>query len=385
MRGLGAILDGRAGAAPPRPSRPSRFDLGLALFATSLALFEGATRDPLPLRPLVTAVGVAIGAALVFRRTHPLPALLAGFGIAHVMTVAEVVLDLRDIGLHSSALVLLFPYALVRQGSAREIAIGFAAMFGAYVTSALMGQIEHVEEAIAGLAVLFFPAVLGASLRFRDLAHRREVEHAQIRERQMLARELHDTVAHHVAAIVIQAQAARAVAGRKPEAAADALLAIEGEAKRSLAELRSLVGALREDGPASLAPQARVDAIETLVRETERARFERTGDLEHLAPGVELALHRIAREALHNAARHAKNATRIDVRLAGEGSAVRLTVRDDGEAQAPDAGRHGFGLVGMKERAALLGGSLEAGPRPEGGWQVEAVLPRAGTPEGASA
>jgi signal transduction histidine kinase len=228
------------------------------------------------------------------------------------------------------------------------------------------------------VVVLFFPAALGASVRFWDHAQRRDVEHAKLRERQMLARELHDTVAHHVSAIVIQAQAARVVLTKRPDAAANALAAIDGEASRALADLRALVGTLRDADGAATAPQAGVREIEVLVRDLgERGVFERVGDFEHLAPAVEHALHRIARESIHNAVRHARGASRIDVRIAAESGRVRLTVRDDGEASGAPA-RSGFGLVGMKERASVLGGTLDAGPRPSGGWQVEAVLPHKG-------
>lgn len=363
-----------------RPSRPSTLDALLAVSGVVLALVEGATRDGLALRPLQIAVGVGVGASLGWRRTRPLPALVVAFGLASLLATLEIVLAYPELGLYSTALVLLHPYSLLRHGSGREVAIGLLVVLGAYLGAALAGEMHGPKDALGALIVLLFPAALGASVRFRELAHRRDVEHAQLRERQMLARELHDTVAHHVSAIVIQAQAARAVYRTRPEAAADALLAIEGEASRSLSELRSLVGALRDDAADALGPQARADAIGELVRDAgDRATFERVGDLEQLSPSVELALHRIARESLHNARKHARGATRIDVRLVVADDSVRLTVRDDGETSRAGARGHtGFGLVGMKERASLLGGTLEAGPSPSGGWQVEAVLPRGG-------
>ncbi|MBX3221871.1 MAG: sensor histidine kinase [Labilithrix sp.] len=364
--------------ASARPRRPSTLDAVLALAGIGLALLEGTTRDGLALRPLQIAVGVGMGATLRWRTTAPLPALLVAFALANLLTLVGNVLALPELGLSSSALVLLHVYSLLRHGSGREVAIGLGAVLATYVGAAVAGEMHGLKEGIGALVVLLFPAALGVAVRFRDIAHRRDVEHAQLRERQMLARELHDTVAHHVSAIVIQAQAARAVSSTRPDAAAAALLAIEGEALRSLAELRALVGALRDDDAAALTPQARAHAIEELVREAgARATFERAGDLEHLAPAVELALHRIARESLHNALQHARGATRIDVRLVAESDSVRLTVRDDGAA-SPARGRAGFGLIGMKERATLLGGSLEAGPMPAGGWQVLAVLPRGG-------
>ena len=118
--------------------------------------------------------------------------------------------------------------------------------------------------------------------------------------------------------------------------------AIESEAARSLTELRALVGALRDDEPAELAPQAGADAIEALVREVgERAHFELEGALEPLAPSVGLALHRIARESLHNIQKHARSVSRIDVRLLAERESVRLVVRDDGEPTRSTEATHG--------------------------------------------
>jgi signal transduction histidine kinase len=241
------------------------------------------------------------------------------------------------------------------------------------------GEMQTLAEAFGALVVLLFPAALAASLRFRDRALRRDIEHAQLRERQLLARELHDTVAHHLSAILIQAQAAKAVAARRPEAMREALDTVEVESARALAELRSLVGALREDEDAARTPRAKAAAIEALAREAgEHVSFVREGQSVELAPAVDLALHRIARESLHNAARHADGATRVEIKLATDGDLVRLTIRDDGRASRGSGGR-GFGIVGMRERAALLGGTLEAGPLPEGGFCVEAVLPAAGS------
>jgi len=369
---------------PPRPARPPRLDLALAALGVVLALLEGALREDLPLRPLELAVALAITATLALRTTRPFLAIAVALGLANGLTCVSLATGHAELGLATGALLLLHPYALLRHGSGREVAMGLGLILATYAFSAFAGKLHGAEEAIGSLVVLLFPAALGASVRFRDRAHRRDVEHTQLRERQMLARELHDTVAHHLAAIAIQSQAARAVLTKKPEAAATALGAIESEASRALAELRGLVGALRDDAPAALGPQAGLEAIETLAREAgEHVHFEQLGALGPIAPAVELALHRIARESLHNAAKHARGVSRIDVSLRAEGESVRLRVADDGERTGTVHGG-GFGLVGMKERASLLGGTLEAGPLPTRGWSVEAVLPRLGR-EGAGA
>jgi signal transduction histidine kinase len=324
-----------------------------------------------------------MAAAVAWRRARPLLATGLAFGIANLLTAIGLVLTLPDLGLHVTLVVLLLPFSLVRLGSGREIGAGMALVVGTYAGAGLAGDLRAPSDAIGALVVLLFPAALGAIARQGDRAHRRELEHAQLRERQMLARELHDTIAHRVAAIAIQSQAAQAVLARRPEAAVAALDAIEGEAKRALTELRGLVGALRDDTTSPLAPTGGDDAIEALVRDAgEHVVLAREGDLDGLAPAVEHALQRIVRESLHNVARHARGVRRVDVHLTSAGAHVRLVVRDDGEARSERG--QGYGLVGMKERAQHLGGSLEAGPSPSGGWVVEALLPRRGR-EGALA
>jgi signal transduction histidine kinase len=366
----------------PRPERPPGspwWDRALALGFALAAVAESLLREDGVPRTVRIALGLAFAAALYFRRAHPLGAVAAAFGLAIAATVGEALLGLSRVGPYTGACVLLLPYSLVRWASWREVAAGLAIMAGAYGASAVHGEMNGPGDAIGGLVVMLFPGALGASVRFRAEAHRREVEHARSRERERLARELHDVVAHHVTAIAIQAQAGRAVVATRPDAAAGALDAIAREAAETLGELRAMVGALRDEGAAPLAPQGRIADIEALARRAGDAlpvEVELAGDLGGLRPAVETALYRLAQESITNATRHARSATCIRVRLSAESDGVRLTVQDDG---APSGRRSsGFGLVGMAERAALLGGTLEAGPSAGGGWRVEAVLPREG-------
>ncbi len=132
-----------------------------------------------------------------------------------------------------------------------------------------------------------------------------------------------------------------------------------------------------------ISPQRGVADIERLAHgagDKPRVDVKLSGDLDRLRPSVEAAIYRIAQESITNALLHARHATRIDVCVTGDDECVRLTVRDDGVAGPFDAGSaSGYGLVGMTERATLLGGMLEAGPSPGKGWTVDAVLPRSGT------
>jgi signal transduction histidine kinase len=192
-----------------------------------------------------------------------------------------------------------------------------------------------------------------------------------------LARELHDTVAHHVSAIAVQAQAGGVVAGQQPEKAAEVLAAIDSEASRTLAEMRSMVRVLREDEAVAYAPQLGVADLPALARAdaTPTVEVSLDGSLTRLSRPVDAALYRLAQESLTNAVRHARSATRVGIDVRREGDAVRLRVSDDGQTEPGPPPEPGFGLLGMAERAHLLGGSLSAGPGPEGGWVVEAVLP----------
>jgi len=197
-------------------------------------------------------------------------------------------------------------------------------------------------------------------------------------ERERLARELHDTVAHHVSAIVISAQAGRVIAGTDPSAAVEALAEVEEEGARTLEEMRAMVAALRDRGAgAELTPPAGVADLERLVRAPGgrlRVDLRLAGELGALPPAVDAAVYRIVQESVTNAMRHAVDATEVVVWVTGEPQGVRVTVCDDGARAG--RGRDGYGLAGLRERAALLGGELRAGPGADQGWRVEAELPR---------
>ncbi|MFV2040048.1 MAG: sensor histidine kinase, partial [Acidimicrobiales bacterium] len=254
-------------------------------------------------------------------------------------------------------------------------------MLGALVSS-LVTDFTGAGDAIGGGIILLFPAVLGVSVRYRGTARRQHIEQVKLHERERLARELHDTVAHHVSAIAVQAQAGRFLAqSASLQGAADALEVIEEEASRTLTEMRSMIGVLRDgDTSPDMAPQRRIADIEQLATTSTpgalRIDVELVGDLDHLRPSVETAMYRLAQESITNAIRHARHATRVQVRIDGDAEAVRLTVTDNGDTSSAVSESFGYGLVGMSERATLLGGTLEAGPRPNRGWTVQAVLPR---------
>jgi signal transduction histidine kinase len=351
-------------------------DLWLTGTCILAVLVECALRPELT--PISAALGIGFASALWFRRTHPLAATAFAFSLAAAGTLVEVWLGLPEVGPYTGACILILPYALGRWGSGRDVTIGVVFMAAAYAASMLQRPTDAVADAVGGAVIFCFPLVIGVSLRFRAAAQARDLEHARHMEREQLARELHDSVAHHMTAITIQAQAARAVVVAQPAAAERALLAIEAESRNTLAELRAIVGALRDDEPGALTPAGRVADIAGFARDggsPPAVTVELTGNLEDLPPAVERTLYRLAQESITNAIKHAKNATRVAIRVAAEGNNIRLTAQDDGAA--PTRRPSGYGLIGMAERAALLGGTFEAGPSP-GGWRVDAMLPRKG-------
>jgi len=366
--------------APQPPARVWR-DWVLVAVIDSVAVLESALRPDIPWRPLGLVVAVASSCTLLWRRTQPLAMVAVAFGLAIVVGLASIAGHARGpVDLYTTVFLLLLPYALFRWGSGREAVIGSAITLVAYGVGIARDH-TTVGDAIIGFVLLMLPAVLGTSVRFWTASRTRALDQVRLREREQLARELHDTVAHHVSAMVIRAQAGRVVAESRPGAAVEALEIIEAEGSRTLAEMRTMVAALRERDDADLAPQAGVADIERLassVADEPSIEVHMSGDLDDIRPSVGAAAYRIAQESVTNAVRHARHATRIVVTVAGQQDCVRLTVHDDGDPVSAVRALDGYGVVGMTERATLLGGTLDVGPGPERGWTVTAVLPRVG-------
>jgi signal transduction histidine kinase len=301
-----------------------------------------------------------------------------GFGATILLDLATVVAgEHQPVGLYTGLVQLVLVYALSRWGSGREIVLGTGVMLTSLAVSAVPDGVPVREHLFAGLAFLLLPAVLGASMRFRATARERQLSQARSREREQLARELHDTVAHHVSAMVISAQAGRVIARTDPAAAVGALEGVEEEGARTMEEMRVMVAALRDGGAAAELTLGGVADLERVVRAPGgrlRVDLRLDGELDALPPAVDAAVYRIVQESVTNAMRHAADATEVVVHVAGEPRAVRVTVRDNGARAS--RGRDGYGLAGLKERAALLGGELRAGPGADRGWFVEAELPR---------
>lgn len=343
-----------------------------------VATVETFTREQLvwPAASLVVTVGLAC--LLPWRRVRPLQVFVVSFG---TVTAVEILSMLRDVeweGLNTSAFMLVLPYTLTRWAAGRDVGIGLVVMAVPLTLSAFAG--DPVVDTVGGALVVLLAGAVGVAVRSSAELRDEEVAGLRSRERAELARELHDTVAHHVSAIAVRAQAGRIVAATRPDAAVEALEVIEEEAARALNEMRSMVGALRDGDQADLRPQQGIRDLRRLERHggaTGPRVAVTIGDgLDEVRPSVDAACFRLAQEAVTNALRHARHASEVEVRVDGDDEHVRVTVVDDGRGSGTPTTSAGFGLVGMAERAKLLGGTFDAGPRPGGGWAVAATLPR---------
>ena len=233
----------------PRPADPppvGRLDwLLVGVFATS-AVVEGIVRPGLAWRPLVTALALVLVPALLWRRSRPLAAVLLGWGVAALLAALSLTGHATDLGLYSMMVVLILLYGLVRWGSGREMVLG-TAFVAAVVALGMYASSAGRADVFGGSVLVLLFVALAVVFRFRADLRQRQQREIRNQERVALARELHDTVAHHVSAIAVQAQAGGVLAGILPEKAAEVFAAIEAEASRTLAEMRSMVRLLREE------------------------------------------------------------------------------------------------------------------------------------------
>lgn len=370
--GLRALWDERRPAAPPARVWRDGVLVGVVAVASTV---EVALRTDRAWLALVVSVSAVIALALLWRRTHPLAAVAAAFGTLIAFDVARIV-AVDATALTSVAATLVLPYALLRWGSGREAAGGLGIIL-VWLGVTHVADPASVAEVVAGYAFFGLSAAFGASIRFHAVARLRDLEQARLQQRNELARDLHDTIGHHVSGIAVQAQAGQALASSDPDRALAVLPTIEDAASRALEEMRAIVGILRDGAGPDLAPQPGIRDIARLASDVGPPSVDvrLSGATDDVPPSVGVALHRIAQEALTNARRHARHATRVDIEVHGEDERVRLTVRDDGDPVSANHDPAGFGLLGMRERTGLLGGTLVAGPHTDGGWIVVATLP----------
>ncbi len=371
--------------AEPRPADPpgrGHRDWALVAGLVCWSVLEAVFGEDLAPPSLQVLAVLAVLGPLLWRREHPLVAVAVSFGTLTIIDIVRILTGSQGALLASTSATLILTYALFRWGSGREAASGLGVILVWLPITLVVDQLSLAEK-VAGYAVFLFAAALGAAFRYRSKIRVRDIDQAKAREREQLARELHDTVAHHVSGIAIQAQAGRAVAATDPQRAIEALAPIEDAATRTLTELRAIVGVLRASQHTDLEPQPGLSEVDLLASDGQElpcVTVALFGELDDLSPAIGAAIYRLAQESITNARRHARHATEVTVTVTGDAGRVRLTVDDDGSPGPPGRTPNGYGLVGMRERATLLGGTFHAGPTAGRGWRVEATLPRTGTP-----
>jgi signal transduction histidine kinase len=380
-----AGMDARRLLRAPAAAPVAATVLGVLAAAEVIMRLEGSID---PMGELLLALCVTAPLALV--RVDVVTAAATG---AAAMLLSVVTFGRATVAGVLALLVVLHLLALRRR--ARWSVLLVTPLLGYPIVAPVAGGTARTSAVvIAALAVL--AAGLGRARRTgAEAAQRRAstqtvadavLEHAARGERARIARELHDVVAHHISMISVQAETARLATPGMPAAGAERLSAIGDTARAALTEMRRLLGVLREDAPAATdrTPQPGLDQLNELVDEARdftgaSARLIVRGPVIPLDPGVELTAYRIVQEALSNARRHAPGAA-VDVELDYAGDALRLRIRDNGPAPDGDGAVNGVGgrrhgLLGMRERAAMVEGELWTGPAPSSGFVVEAVLP----------
>ncbi|TYP83842.1 sensor histidine kinase [Blastococcus xanthinilyticus] len=339
-------------------------------------------------------VGVLLVAPLAWRRRAP----LAAAAVVIAAGLLELRLSSQFLAANYAALVMVYSLAAYapRWAGRAGLAIG---LVGAVLASLRYYSPSPVDAAFPaasiGVAVVAAWALgdlrraralrvagLEERARLLELERDQEMRLAATAERARIAREMHDVVAHSLSVVIAQADGGRYAGRTDPQAATDALEAISATGRQALTDMRALLGVLRDGGGEEYAPQPDVAAIPTLVEDVRASGLDVDliveGTPQPLPAGPQLAAYRIVQESLTNVLKHAGPAGRAWVRLQWRPDALELSVLDDGRgAAAAVAGSdgQGQGLRGMRERAELHGGRLEAGPRHGGGFGVHAALP----------
>jgi signal transduction histidine kinase len=391
--------------APPARGRALAVDVLLAVGVAAIQVLGcwgseriglGRSPDWRPLDPLAFALLVAGPAALLFRRRWPARVLAVALacGLAYgARTYPEGPSQLAIYpALWTVALTLPRRTAWVAAGGT-ALAVAGSELFQ-YGDTMFDG--EPLYAAVTVLAAMWWGEAVRARRAYvaelRDRAERAErtrEEEARRRvdeERMRIARELHDVVSHTIGVISVQAGVASHLLERRPDKAAESLAAIRQASDEALGELHAMLGVLRDrgggddGGAAPLSPAPGLGELDALVAQAAGAGVEVRVSLEggprRLPPAVDLAAYRVVQESLTNVVRHAR-ASRAEITVRHADGRVVVEVTDDGRARPGNGSRNGSGqgILGMRERARALGGSLEAGPRPEGGFRVLASLP----------
>jgi signal transduction histidine kinase len=378
----------------PNPLRAlrdgSRREALLALAFVVISPIEILLRGLEP-RTQLLVLAVLLPLPLVWRIRFPLEVLAAS---VVMLFVGELVAHRDDypVALGCVGLVAAYSTAAHLRGRLADLADFFviAAIVGSAAIAASKNwngpAASNLVAALISLTILFRGAWIAGRLmqRRRDrarsavVAREQQAQAALRAERARIARELHDVVAHAMSVIVLQARGARHAFVERPEEAREALDAVERTSSNALSEMRRLLGALREEGEsAAVVPQPSLDHIDALIADVRgaglRVELRVEGERRELPPGIDLCAYRIVQEALTNTLKHAGPATaRVLLRYAEDEVEIEVTDTGAGDRNGSPPGQ---GLAGMRERVAVFGGQVQAGPQRGGGYLVTARLP----------
>lgn len=344
--------------------------------------------------------GVLIGVSIValwWRRSHPIAVTLIGCAIGIILPLSN-----SQGGTHVAVLVGVFAVGLYESSRRRSQGVAMVVATAATFHNMLEGGLRDlaIEASLVGLTVptvVWFAAdrIRSRNDYLRLLEDRVErsqrekqagTEQAVAEERARIARELHDVVAHRVSMMTVQANAARMVAATDPQRAELSMQSVTEAGKQAMSELRTLVDVLRPESDSQPeAPQPGPDDINALIRgvaDTGMAvNYNVTGNPQPLPTAIGLSTYRIVQEALTNALKHAGPTATVNVTLDHSPDEITITITDNGHGattKPQNPASVGHGIIGMKERVALFGGHLEAGPRTNGGFRVAATIPTSG-------
>ena len=348
--------------------------------------------------PLHLALTLALLLPLALRRTWPVPvfvfviavvALHLGLGVEFLAPDLAVVVALYTVAAHCRPAWALAALGMVEAGLLLALVLSPLAGWDDWDVFALYSFLFMLCW-VAGLYMrLRRRYVLGLVERAQWLERERDAraQAAVAAERERIAREMHDVVAHNLGVMVVQAEGATYAVERDPDRATGAMEAVASTGRSALSEIRGILGVLRDGGSrggeAEYAPQPGISGLDQVVEQVRAAglpvEFTVGGDRRRLPTGVELAAFRVVQEALTNALKHAGrevSSVRVEVHYGAD--ALGLRVFDDGggsPSARPEGEGRGQGLIGMRERVSVHGGSLRAGPGPDGGFEVVASLP----------
>jgi signal transduction histidine kinase len=346
-------------------------------------------------RPAKAVGGVVIALAVAFRRRWPLRGMLVLLAVLMDRTlIGDTGASQQPVGLMPSLILMVYGIGAFAPPRRSQWVLAFLVVISSAKALTKAGSIGMVVT--SEIIIVLVPYALGRWMRARavqaqidreqaerlDATRELHAETAAVEERTRIARELHDVIAHSVSLMVIQAGGARLVMDGEPDRAEESLLSVERAGRDALAEMRGLLGALGDGrDPRALAPQpglAELDDLLAGARESGvQADLHIDGEPASVSPALDLCAYRIVQEALTNAIKHAAPA-RSEVRVRWRDSALELEISDDGRGSgAVNGAGGGHGIAGMRERVALHGGSVDAGPRAGGGFAVRAQLPLA--------